>query len=87
VLGLARTANTLDIPVLLTTSRDWGPNGPILPELADLLPDVEVIRRPGVVNAYRWRPAFREALGVTGRKKAMIAAVPTRRACSSVRST
>lgn len=74
VLGLARTATTLGIPVLLTTSRDWGPNGPILPELVELFPDVDVIRRPGVINAYRW-PAFREALEVTGRKKAIIAAV------------
>jgi hypothetical protein len=57
VLGLARTAKSLGIPVLLTTSRDWGPNGPVLPELADLFPDAKVIRRPRVINAYRW-PAF-----------------------------
>ncbi|MCG8970293.1 isochorismatase family protein [Streptomyces sp. CL12-4] len=74
VLGLARAAKTLGMPVILTTSRDWGPNGQILPELVSLFPDVEVIGRPGVINAYRW-PAFREALEATGRKKVIIAAV------------
>jgi nicotinamidase-related amidase len=74
VLGLARTAQTLGLPVILTTSRDWGPNGPLLPELRTLFPDVEVIRRPGVINAYRW-PAFRDALEATGRRTVIIAAV------------
>jgi nicotinamidase-related amidase len=74
VVGLAETAKTLGLPVLLTTSRDWGPNGVIIPELKALFPDVAVIRRPGVINAYRW-PAFREALEATGRKKVIVAAV------------
>lgn len=74
LLGLAKTAKTLGIPVLVTTSRDWGPNGPIVPELQAIFPDVEVIRRPGVINAYRW-PAFRHALEATGRKHVIIAGV------------
>lgn len=74
VMGLAKTAETLGLPVLMTTSRDWGPNGPIVPELKALFPDAEVIRRPGVINAYRY-PPFREALEATGRKKAIIAGV------------
>ncbi len=74
VLGLARTARTLGIPVVLSTSRDWGPNGRILPEIAALFPDVEVVRRPGVINAYRW-PPFRAALEDTGRRQVVIAAV------------
>jgi nicotinamidase-related amidase len=74
VIGLARAARTLDVPVLITTSRDWGPNGVLLPEIAALFPDVEVIRRPGVINAYRW-PPFRAALERTGRRHVIIAAV------------
>lgn len=74
VMGLAKTAETLGLPVLMTTSRDWGPNGPIVPELKALFSDAEVIRRPGVINAYRY-PPFREALEATGRKKAIIAGV------------
>jgi hypothetical protein len=32
VMGLARTPKTLGIPVIITTSRDFGPNGMLLPE-------------------------------------------------------
>lgn len=74
VLALAKTAKTLGLPVVLTTSRDWGPNGPILQELVQLFPDNEVIRRPGVINAWRW-PAFRAAVEATGRKKLIIAGI------------
>lgn len=76
VLGLAKTAKTLGMPVILTTSREWGPNGQLIPELKKLFPDVKIIARPGVINAYRW-PEFREALEATGRKKVIIAAVTT----------
>lgn len=76
VLGLARSAKTLEIPTILTSSIDWGPNGQILPELLELFPDKKVIRRPGVINSYRY-PEFREALEKTGRKKVIIAAVTT----------
>src|SRR5664280_3487007 len=74
VMGLAKTAKIFDLPVILTTSVDWGPNGPILPELQTLFPNIEVIRRPGVINAWRW-PAFRKAVDDTGRKKLIIAGI------------
>jgi len=61
VVGLAKTAKIFNLPVILTTSVDWGPNGTILPELKTLFPEIEVIRRPGVINAWRW-PAFRKAV-------------------------
>jgi hypothetical protein len=53
VLGLAKTAKLFELPVILTTSMDWGPNGPILPELKELFPEVAVIRRPGVAGVCR----------------------------------
>lgn len=74
VLGLAKTGKAFELPVVLTTSRDWGPNGLLLPELKTLFPEVEVIRRPGVINAWRW-PAFREAVEATGRRKLIIAGI------------
>jgi len=72
ILGLAKTAKLFELPVILTTSRDWGPNGPMLPELRKLVPDISVIRRTGVINAWRW-PEFREAVDSLDRKKLIIA--------------
>ena len=40
VLGLAQTVKTLGLPVVLTTSRDWGQNSRVMPELMRLFPDV-----------------------------------------------
>lgn len=74
ILGLAKTAKHFKLPVILTTSRDYGPNAPILPELKKIFPEVTVIRRTGVINAWRW-PAFREAVEKTGRKKLIIAGI------------
>jgi nicotinamidase-related amidase len=74
VLGLAKTAKTLGVPVILTTALEWGPNGQIIPELKALFPEVAIIRRPGVINSYRY-PEFRLAVEKTGRKKIIMAAV------------
>jgi nicotinamidase-related amidase len=74
VLGLARAAKAMRIPVILTTSRDWGPNGPILPELRQLFPDAPLIRRHGIINAYR-DPEFRRAVEASGRRNVIIAAI------------
>ncbi len=74
VLGVARAAKAMGVPVVLTTSRDWGPNGPIFPELTMLFPDAKIIRRTGVIDAYRW-PDFRRALEATGRKHVVVAAI------------
>lgn len=74
ILGLAKTAKHFNVPALITTSRDYGPNGPILPELKKLFSDVDIIRRTGVINAWRW-PAFRTAVEKTGRKKLIIAGI------------
>lgn len=72
VVGLAKTAKQFGLPVVLTTSRDYGPNAPLLPEIKQVFPEVQVIRRTGVINAWRW-PAFRQAVEATGRKKLIIA--------------
>ena len=76
VLGLASSAKVLGVPTILTTSRDFGPNGQILPELKELFPDLPIIRRTGTINAYRW-PEFRAALEATGRRNVIIAGVST----------
>jgi len=38
VLGLAKTAKLFELPIILTTSLDWGPNGPGLPDSRSCFP-------------------------------------------------
>ncbi len=61
VVGLAKTAKALDIPVLLTTSNAQWQNGEMLPELKEIFSDQPIIRRTGIINAYA-DPTFRHAL-------------------------
>src|SRR3954453_19856053 len=52
VLALADIAKLFNLPTILTTSFEAGPNGPILPDLKALLPDAPCIPRPGQINAW-----------------------------------
>lgn len=72
--GAGAHRQTLGIPVIITTSRDFGPNGMLPPELRGLFPDVPVIRRTGTINACRW-PEFRAALEAAGRRHVIVAGV------------
>ncbi|MGC1273559.1 MAG: hydrolase [Planctomycetaceae bacterium] len=52
VLALAGAAKYFQLPTILTTSFETGPNGPLVPELEALFPDVPYIARPGQINAW-----------------------------------
>ena len=68
VLALADIARFFEIPTILTTSFEDGPNGPMVPELKEAFPDAPYFARPGQINA--WDNAdFVEAIKKTGRKK------------------
>ncbi|HAB70247.1 MAG TPA: hydrolase, partial [Acinetobacter nosocomialis] len=47
VLALADAAKYFNLPTILTTSFENGPNGPLVPELKELFPDAPFIPRPG----------------------------------------
>lgn len=51
VLALADTAKLFNIPTILTTSKEDGPNGPMLPELKAKFPNAPYIGRPGQIDA------------------------------------
>jgi nicotinamidase-related amidase len=78
VIGLAKTAKALNIPVLLTTSNAQWQNGELLPELKSTFPNQPIIRRTGIINAYE-DPTFRKALEdiveKTGRRHIIISGV------------
>ena len=75
LLGLAKTAKAFNLPVVMGTSWAAGPNGPTMPELRELLPDVEPIERP-FVNFWN-DPVSKAAVVATGRKKLIIAGLAT----------
>ena len=76
VLALADVAKFFELPTILTTSFEDGPNGPIVPELKDTFPDAPFIARPGQINAWD-NEDFVEAIERTGRKQLIIAGVVT----------
>lgn len=51
VLALANAAKYFNLPTILTTSFEDGPNGPLMPQLVEMFPDAPYIARPGQINA------------------------------------
>ncbi len=76
VIALADTAKFFDLPVVLTTSAEDGPNGPILPELIERLSDAAYVARPGEINAWD-NEEFVNAVRATGRRQLFIAGIVT----------
>lgn len=76
VIALAKTVKYFDLPVILTTSFEDGPNGPLMQDIVDLFPNATKIPRPGQINAWD-NEEFVEAIKKTGRKQLIIAGVVT----------
>jgi len=74
VVGLARAMLALKVPVIVTTTTEkmWGP---LIPELADALPDVQTIERT-TVNAWDEKRVV-DAVKATGRKKLIVTGIST----------
>lgn len=76
VLALADAAKYFNLPTILTTSFENGPNGPLVPELKEMFPDAPYIARPGQINAWD-NEYFVKAIKATGKKQLIIAGVVT----------
>ena len=76
VLALADIAKFFDMPTILTTSFEDGPNGPLVPELKEAFPQSPYIARPGQINAWD-NEDFLEAVKATGKKQLLVAGVVT----------
>lgn len=74
VVGLAKAARALKVPVVVTTTTEkmWGP---LIPELAEALPGIRHIERT-TVNAWDDRRVV-DAIKATGRKKLIITGIST----------
>jgi nicotinamidase-related amidase len=77
-LKLAKIARALDLPVVLTASMEDQAQGPLMPELAEILPEAFArrVKRPGIVNAMH-HEGFNKAVKNTGRKKLFVAGITT----------
>jgi nicotinamidase-related amidase len=76
VLALASTAKLFNLPTILSTSLEQGPNGPIMPELKEKFSDAPYIARPGQINAWD-NEDFVKAVAQTGRKQLIVAGIVT----------
>jgi nicotinamidase-related amidase len=74
VVGLAKAALALKVPVIVTTTTEkmWGP---LIPELAEALPGIRHIERT-TVNAWDDRRVV-DAIKATGRQKLIITGIST----------
>lgn len=77
-LALAKAARVLGLPTVLTSSQEDHVQGPLLPELAQILPDAfeRRVKRPGIVNAWD-DPNFVAAVEATGRRNLIMGGVTT----------
>lgn len=76
VLALADLAKYFDLPTILTTSFEDGPNGPLMAELKEKFPNAPYIARPGQINAWD-NEYFVKAVKATGKKQLIIAGIVT----------
>ena len=75
---LAKAAKALSMPVVLTSSMEDAPQGPLMPQLQEILPDefAARVKRGGIVNCWK-DPDFSGAAKKTGRKNFIMAGVTT----------
>jgi nicotinamidase-related amidase len=71
VIGLAKAAKALEVPIVVTTTARDSMWGPTIPELVDALPGVKIIDRSSV-NAFDDAQVAR-AIEATGRRKLIFA--------------
>jgi nicotinamidase-related amidase len=76
MLAHAALGRTFNLPVVMTTSSDEGPNGQMLKEILEMYPNATLIRRQGEVNAWD-NPDFRAAVEATGKKQMIIGGIVT----------
>ena len=71
VVGLAKAANALRLPIVATTTARDSMWGPTFPELIEARPGVQIIDRSSV-NAF-YDPPVARAIEATGRRKLILA--------------
>jgi len=76
ILAHASLGKIFNLPTILTTSAETGPNGPLPQEIIALHPDAPFIHRNGEVNAWD-NPDFQAAVKATGKTQVILAGITT----------
>jgi nicotinamidase-related amidase len=85
IVGLARVAKALKIPVLISSSNAQWQNGDTLPKIKELFSDELIYRRTGIINCYEdptFRQAFEDIVAKTGRRHVIISGVTIGTCCA-----
>ncbi|KAJ2912949.1 hypothetical protein MD484_g7468, partial [Candolleomyces efflorescens] len=76
IVAHAALGPLFNLPTVLTTSAETGPNGPLPKEILQLHPNSTIVRRNGEVNAWH-SEEFRNAVRATGRTQIILAGITT----------
>ncbi|KAF2476697.1 Isochorismatase hydrolase [Lindgomyces ingoldianus] len=76
MMAHAELGKLFNLPTVLTTSAQQGPNGPLPKEMLAMYPDAPLIQRQGEVNAWD-NPEFRAAVKATGKQQIIVAGIVT----------
>ncbi|KAJ2931701.1 hypothetical protein H1R20_g5520, partial [Candolleomyces eurysporus] len=76
IVAHAALGPLFNLPTVLTTSAETGPNGPLPKEILQLHPNSTIVRRNGEVNAWH-SEEFRAAVRATGRTQMILAGITT----------
>jgi nicotinamidase-related amidase len=85
VIGLARTAKALKMPVLISSSNAQWQNGDTLPKIKEIFSEEPIYRRTGIINCYEdptFRKAFEDLVQRTQRRHVVIAGVTIGTCCA-----
>ncbi|CAG5181642.1 uncharacterized protein ALTATR162_LOCUS9786 [Alternaria atra] len=76
IMAHAEIGKVFDIPVILSTSADQGPNGPLPKEMLEMYPDAPLIRRQGEVNAWDNKD-FKAAIRAANKTQIIVGGITT----------
>ena len=76
MIAHAAIAKLFDLPIVLTTSAENGPNGLLPKEILDLYPNAPLIRRNGEVDAWD-NVDFKAAVEVQNKSQVILAGITT----------
>ncbi|KAI4102548.1 MAG: hypothetical protein LQ339_004565 [Xanthoria mediterranea] len=76
ILAHTAIASLFSLPIVLTTSAETGPNGPLPKEIAQMYPTAPLIRRNGEVDAWD-NSDFRAAVRAANKSQIILAGITT----------